>query len=217
MSQVRKVTQVPVRSGTAEVEAARTSVAQRWIARAAQAKATEPCVGLRIYQCANAEWAQCAPAQADRRIESRVSACAAGTPLISASVISALADVMVMKGVPNHLRSDHGAEFVAKDLRNWLGQDRNKDAVHRARLTVVERLLGELHLQTQGQVPKRRDLLLDEELRMLAARWRVHFNTIRPHSSFGYISPAPEDWPTNKMEHGEEVCIVGSCGYSLYI
>jgi transposase InsO family protein len=35
----------------------------------------------------------------------------------TARVISALADVMVMKGVPEHLRSDNGPEFVAKDLR----------------------------------------------------------------------------------------------------
>ncbi len=33
----------------------------------------------------------------------------------SSRVISALADVMVMKGVPEHLRSDNGPEFVAKD------------------------------------------------------------------------------------------------------
>jgi transposase InsO family protein len=38
----------------------------------------------------------------------------------SARVIAALADVMVMKGVPEHLRSDNGPEFVAGDLRKWL-------------------------------------------------------------------------------------------------
>lgn len=27
---------------------------------------------------------------------------------------------MVWKGVPEHLRSDNGPEFVAKDLRKWL-------------------------------------------------------------------------------------------------
>ena len=37
----------------------------------------------------------------------------------SAKVIEALADVMVMKGVPEHLRSDNGLEFVARDLRQW--------------------------------------------------------------------------------------------------
>jgi putative transposase len=35
-------------------------------------------------------------------------------------VIESLADVMVMKGVPEHIRSDNGPEFVAKDVRKWL-------------------------------------------------------------------------------------------------
>jgi transposase InsO family protein len=38
----------------------------------------------------------------------------------SASVIEVLADVMVLKGIPEHLRSDNGPEFVAKELRKWL-------------------------------------------------------------------------------------------------
>ncbi len=29
-------------------------------------------------------------------------------------------DAMVIKGVPEHLRSDNGPEFVAKGLRKWL-------------------------------------------------------------------------------------------------
>jgi hypothetical protein len=37
----------------------------------------------------------------------------------SARVIAALADVMDTKGVPEHLRSDNGPEFVARDLRKW--------------------------------------------------------------------------------------------------
>ena len=38
----------------------------------------------------------------------------------SAKVIEALADVMVIKGVPEHIRSDNGPEFEARDLRKWL-------------------------------------------------------------------------------------------------
>jgi hypothetical protein len=41
------------------------------------------------------------------------------------------------------------------------------------------------------------------ELRVLAERWRVHYNTIRPHSSLGYKPPAPEAWWPNSMGHGE--------------
>jgi len=37
----------------------------------------------------------------------------------SAKAIEALAEVMVIKGAPEHLRSDNGPEFVARDLRKW--------------------------------------------------------------------------------------------------
>jgi len=31
-----------------------------------------------------------------------------------------------------------------------------------------------------------------KELRVLAERWRIHYNTVRPHSSLSYRPPAPE-------------------------
>jgi putative transposase len=31
-----------------------------------------------------------------------------------------------------------------------------------------------------------------KEIRVLAERWRIRYNTIRPHSSLGYRPPAPE-------------------------
>ena len=40
----------------------------------------------------------------------------------SSRVNSALADVIAMEGVPEHLHSDNGKESVAKDLRKWLAK-----------------------------------------------------------------------------------------------
>jgi ectoine hydroxylase len=31
---------------------------------------------------------------------------------------------------------------------------------------------------------------------LVLERWRVHYNTVRPHSSLGYCPPAPEAWQT---------------------
>jgi putative transposase len=46
---------------------------------------------------------------------------------------------------------------------------------------------------------KLRDELLNAEVfntlaeaRVLIEQWRVHYNTVRPHSSLGYRPPAPE-------------------------
>jgi transposase InsO family protein len=33
-----------------------------------------------------------------------------------------------------------------------------------------------------------------QEIKVLAQSWRVHYNTIRPHSSLGYRPPAPQPW-----------------------
>jgi len=53
---------------------------------------------------------------------------------------------------------------------------------------------------------KRRDEFLNgeifnsiKELRVLAERWRVHYNTVRSHSSLGYLPPAPEAWPNTEL------------------
>ena len=40
----------------------------------------------------------------------------------SLGVIETLADVMLIHGIPQHIRSDNGAEMTAKVIRSWLGQ-----------------------------------------------------------------------------------------------
>jgi putative transposase len=108
----------------------------------------------------------------------------------TARVISALADVMVMKGVPEHLRSDNGPEFVAKDLRKWLAKTG-------AKTLYIEPGSPWENGYCESFNSKLRDEFLNgeifysmKELRVLAERWRVHYNTVRPHSSLGYRSPA---------------------------
>ena len=40
----------------------------------------------------------------------------------SQEVIETLSDVMLWKGIPEHLRSDNGPEFIAQQLRQWLAK-----------------------------------------------------------------------------------------------
>ena len=39
----------------------------------------------------------------------------------SADVIEVLAELMLARGVPEHMRSDNGPEFTARAVREWLG------------------------------------------------------------------------------------------------
>jgi transposase InsO family protein len=122
----------------------------------------------------------------------------------SAKVIEVLADAMVMKGIPEHLRSDNGPEFVAKDLRQWLTDTG-------ARTLYIEPGSPWENGYCESFNSKLRDEFLNgeifysmKELRVLAERWRVHYNTVRPHSSLGYKPPAPEAWLTATSKgHGE--------------
>ena len=122
----------------------------------------------------------------------------------SARVIEALADVMVMKGIPEYLRSDNGPEFVAKELRKWLA-DTGANTLY------IEPGSPWENGYCESFNSKLRDEFLNgeifysmKELCVLAERWRVHYNTVRPHSSLGYRPPAPAAWLTaNNKGHGE--------------
>ena len=83
------------------------------------------------------------------------------------------------------------------------GRCRRKDVVHRARIPRGERLLRELPLKLRDEFLNG-EIFSIKELRVLAERWRVHYNPIRPHSSLGYRAPAPQAWlASNSTGYGE--------------
>ena len=48
--------------------------------------------------------------------------------LKSTDVIDLLSDLFILRGIPTHVRSDNGPEFVAQALRNWLAAVGSKTA-----------------------------------------------------------------------------------------
>ncbi|MEW5797869.1 MAG: IS3 family transposase [Bacteroidota bacterium] len=107
-------------------------------------------------------------------------------------VIETLKDLFITRGVPEHIRSDNGPEFVADILRQWL-QD----------LQVKTLLIEPGSPWENGYIEsfngKLRDELLNGEIfdtlteaRVVTERWRKFYNTQRIHSSLGYKPPAPK-------------------------
>ncbi len=109
----------------------------------------------------------------------------------SAKVIGALADVMVMKGVPQHIRSDNGPEFVAKELRKWLADTGAKTLYIEPGSPGENGYCESFNSKLRGEFLNPEIFYSMKELRVLAERWRVHYNTVRPHSSLGYSPPPP--------------------------
>ena len=110
----------------------------------------------------------------------------------SRDVLRMLAGLMLRHGIPKHIRSDNGSEFVAKAVREWL-----------SRLEVGTLFIEPGSPWENGYIEsfngKLRDELLNgeifttlQEAKVLTEVWRRHYNRVRSHSSLGYRPPAPE-------------------------
>ena len=120
--------------------------------------------------------------------------------LKATDVIEALADLFIVRGVPEHIRSDNGPEFVAKALREWIAEVGAKTAY-------IEPGSPWENGYCESFNGKLRDELLNGEIfytlreaKIVIESWRRHYNTVRPHSSLGYRPPAPEAliWPAER-------------------
>ena len=110
----------------------------------------------------------------------------------SLGVIETMADAMIVHGVPEHIRSDNGPEFIAKELRKWL----SGVGVKTAYITPGSPWENGFCESFNGTF---RDNLLDgeifyslQEARVIVSEWVKHYNQVRPHSSLGYRPPAPQ-------------------------
>ena len=109
----------------------------------------------------------------------------------SYEVIETLADVMVWRGIPKHIRSDNGPEFVAKELRKWLGKIGTGtpyiDPGSPWENGYCESFNGKLRDEClNGEIS-----YLLKEAQIVIEKWRVEYNTRRPHWALGYRRPAP--------------------------
>jgi transposase InsO family protein len=107
-------------------------------------------------------------------------------------VIEQLAILFIVIGIPDFIRSDNGPEFTADMIRGWLG-----------RLGVKTLFIEPGSPWENGYIEsfngKLRDELLNGEIfdtlleaQIIIERWRMEYNTVRPHSSTGRRPPAPE-------------------------
>lgn len=107
-------------------------------------------------------------------------------------VLHVLGKLFVTHGPPEHIRSDNGPEFISRAVRDWL-----------ARMGVKTLFIEPGSPWENGYNEsfngKLRDELLNGEIfytlkeaQILIEGWRRFYNTERPHSSLGYLPPAPK-------------------------
>jgi putative transposase len=105
-------------------------------------------------------------------------------------VVDVLIELSAVRGVPAHIRSDNGPEFIAGAIRRWL-EAAKVDTLY------IEPGSPWENGYAESFHSKLRDELLNVEefetlamARALGMSWRLEYNHRRPHSSLGYRTPA---------------------------
>jgi transposase InsO family protein len=112
--------------------------------------------------------------------------------ITSREVIEQLYDLFLLRGVPEHIRSDNGSEFTSKTIRRWLADLDVKTLYIEPGSPWENGYIESFNGKLQDELLKREIFMTLQEARILVERWRWEYNHIRPHSSVGYRPPAPE-------------------------
>lgn len=122
--------------------------------------------------------------------------------LKSTDVIDVLSDLFILRGIPTHVRSDNGPEFIAQALRDWLAAVGSKTAYIMPGSPWENGYCESFNSKLRDELLNGEIFYTLKEAKIVIETWRRHYNTIRPHSSLRYQPPAPEalQWPAPQLK-----------------
>ena len=103
-------------------------------------------------------------------------------------VLGVLEHAMIQFGVPGHIRSDNGPEFIAAKVQQWLRDNQIKTIYIDTGSPWQNGYIESFHSRFRDECLSREMLLNLREARVVIADWRQHYNRERPHSRLGYLS-----------------------------
>ena len=107
----------------------------------------------------------------------------------SEQVLATLWQAMTTYGIPEHIRSDNGTEFIAQKIQAWLRDNQIKTLYIDPGSPWQNGYIESFHSRFRDECLNREWLLNLCEARVVIEDWRQHYNTERPHSRLGYLSP----------------------------
>ena len=107
-------------------------------------------------------------------------------------VLSQLYNLFIMRGVPEHIRSDNGTEFTAHAVREWLANVGVKTLFIEPGSPWENGYIESFNGKMRDELLNREIFTTLTEAKVLIEAWRREYNQIRPHSALGYRPPAPE-------------------------
>jgi transposase InsO family protein len=110
--------------------------------------------------------------------------------ITSQRVIDVLAELFRIRGVPKHIRSDNGSEFIANEIRRWLSLAGVKTLYVKPGSPWENGYAESFHSRVRDELLNREDFTSLAEAKYVTDAWRLEYNHRRPHSSLGYKTPA---------------------------
>ena len=107
-------------------------------------------------------------------------------------VIDVLSDLFILRGVPGHIRSDNGPEFIAKAVQQWITAVGAKTAYIAPGSPWENGYVESFNARLRDELLNGEIFYTLREAQIIVESWRRHYNTVRPHASLGYRPPAPE-------------------------
>ena len=115
-----------------------------------------------------------------------------GRKLKATDVIDVLPDLFILRGVPGHVRSDNGPEFVAKAVQGWITAVGAKTAYIAPGSPWENGYVESFNARLRDELLDGEIFRMLHEAAVVIESWRRHHNTVRPHASLGFRPPAPE-------------------------
>jgi len=110
--------------------------------------------------------------------------------ICSAKVMDTLNWLFLTRGVPEHIRSDNGPEFVAKAVCEWLRNMGCKTIFIKPGSPWENSYIESFNGKFRDECLNREIFRNGREAQELVENWRREYNEFRPHSSLGYRTPA---------------------------
>ena len=112
--------------------------------------------------------------------------------LKSIDVIDVLSELFILRGVPGHIRSDNGPEFIAEAVQTWIAAVGSKTAYIAPGSPWENGYVESFNARLRDELLNGEIFYSLREAQILIESWRRHYNAVRPHGSLGYKPPAPE-------------------------
>jgi putative transposase len=112
--------------------------------------------------------------------------------LKAGDVEACLTELFCSRGVPEHIRSDNGAEFTAKSIRKWLNELGTKTVYIEPGSPWENGYIESFNGKLRDELLNREIFYTLQEAKILIEHWKKEYNQVRPHSALRYKPPAPQ-------------------------